>query len=168
MRRGSSMPEGVTPDRVPSLRRLPRMRWPEPEVPVDEGLVRCLLEEQHPDLAGLPLHLCDAGGDNMMWRLGDGLAVRLPRRQIAAALVEHEQRWLPELAVSLPLAVPVPVRSGRPSAGYPWKWSVVPWIEGAPGDRVRITDHARSAERLGAFLRALHRPAPEEAPHNPW
>lgn len=135
---------------------------------MDEDLVRHLLRDQHPDLAGLPLQLCDAGWDNVMWRLGDRLAVRLPRRQVAADLVVKEQRWLPELAPDLPLPVPVPLRKGRPDVDYPWYWSVVPWLEGSPGDRTPITEVGASATRLGAFLRAMHRPAPAEAPYNPY
>jgi aminoglycoside phosphotransferase (APT) family kinase protein len=81
--------------------------------------------------------------------------------------MELEQRWLPRLA-PLPLEIPVPLRAGRPGAGYPWHWSVVPWIDGQPGDRTPITDADTSAERLGAFLRELHRPAPAGAPHNPF
>lgn len=135
---------------------------------IDEALVRRLLEEQQPDLAGLPLELRDAGWDNVMWRLGPRLAVRMPRRQVAAPLIETEQRWLPELAPGLPLPVPVPLRKGRPSAGYPWPWSVVPWIEGVPGDRAPAADAATTAARLGGFLRAMHRPAPPDAPHNPY
>ncbi|HET6965499.1 MAG TPA: aminoglycoside phosphotransferase family protein [Acidimicrobiales bacterium] len=144
------------------------MRWPDAEVPIDEDLVRRLLHDQHPDLAGLPLHLCDAGWDNVMWRLGDSLAVRLPRRQVAADLVVKEQRWLPELAPDLPLPVPVPLRKGRPDVAYPWYWSVVPWLDGSPGDRTPITEVGASATRLGAFLRAMHRPAPADAPYNPY
>ena len=135
---------------------------------MDEELVRSLLTDQHPDLAGLPLQLCDAGWDNVMWRLGDDLAVRMPRRQIAAPLIVHEQRWLPELAPQLPLAVPVPLRKGHPAGGYPFYWSVVPWIEGRPGDRERVTDGRTTGERLGAFLAAMHRPAPADAPYNPY
>lgn len=116
----------------------------------------------------MTLDLCDAGWDNVMWRLGDDLAVRLPRRKIAAPLIETELRWLPELANHLPLPVPVPLRRGRPSGGYPWYWSVVPWIEGCPGDREPISDVEESAQRLGAFLRAMHTPAPADAPHNPY
>ncbi len=144
------------------------MRWPDAEVPIDEDLVRGLLREQHPDLAGLPLRLCDAGWDNVMWRLGDRLAVRMPRRAVAAELVVKEQRWLPELAAGLPLPVPVPMRKGRPALGYPWHWSVVPWMEGCPGDRTPITEVGASASRLGAFLKAMHRPAPAGAPYNPY
>lgn len=137
-------------------------------MPVDEDLVRWLLHDQHPDLADLPLQLCDAGWDNVMWRLGPDLAVRMPRRSIAAPLIEHEQQWLPELAPRLPIAVPVPLRRGCPAGGYPWFWSVVPWIEGRPGDREPATDGRTTGRRLGAFLSAMHHPAPAEAPFNPY
>lgn len=148
--------------------RLRRVTWPDAEFPIDLDLIRRLLADQHPDLAELPLQTADAGWDNVLVRLGDDLAVRIPRREAAAHLVEHEQRWLPELAPLLPLPVPVPLRRGRPTAYYPWSWSVVPWMDGEPGDRVRATDVTETATRLGRFLRAMHRPAPPEAPHNPW
>src|SRR5262245_12741960 len=103
---------------------------PAAEVAIDAALVRALLTEQHEDLAGLPLVDVAEGWDNRLFRLGDDLAVRLPRRAASAALIEHEQRWLPELASRLSLPVPVPLRVGRPSGGFPWSWSVVPWLSG--------------------------------------
>jgi aminoglycoside phosphotransferase (APT) family kinase protein len=142
--------------------------WPEGDISVDRELVQALLSEQHPDLAGLPLAHLDAGWDNVSWRLGPDLVVRLPRRSLAVPLIESEQRWLPELAPRLPLPVPAPVRVGRPSAAYPWPWSVVPWLEGEPGDRAPLTDPADAGRRLAAFLDALHQDAPAGAPHNPW
>ena len=135
---------------------------------IDEALVHRLLAEQHPDLAPLPLSYVDTGWDNAIWRVGDELAVRLPVRAVAVPLVANEQRWLPELAPGLPLPVPAPVRTGVPSAAFGWPWSVVPWLGGAPGDRTPATDGPTSAERLGRFLGALHRPAPPDAPANPW
>lgn len=138
---------------------------PPGEVEIDAVLVCALLQEQHPDLAELPLRLVDAGWDNIMWRLGDALAVRLPRRTTAATLIEHEQRWLPEVAPLLPLPVPVPVRIGLPGAGYPWPWSVAPWFEGVASDLA--PPDADQGEALGAFLRRLHVAAPSEAPRNP-
>jgi aminoglycoside phosphotransferase (APT) family kinase protein len=144
------------------------VRWPDAEIPIDEALVRRLLEDQQQDLAGLPLQLCDAGWDNVMWRLGADLAVRVPRRAVAAPLIENEQRWVPELAARLTLPVPVPLRAGQPTAYYPWHWSVVPWLEGSPGDRTLATDVGLTAPRLGSFLRAMHRPAPPGAPFNPY
>ncbi len=58
---------------------------PAAEVAIDAPLVCALLREQHPDLADLPLTACHAGWDNQVYRLGDALAVRLPRRAAAAA-----------------------------------------------------------------------------------
>ena len=144
------------------------MRSPPAEIEVGEELVRALLAEQHPDLGDRRLSLLDTGWDNVLWRLGDDLVVRLPRRALAAPLAVHEQRWLPELAPRLPLPVPVPVRTGRPSACYPWTWSIVPWLDGQPGDRAALSQPQEAAGDLARFLLALHRPAPAEAPHNPY
>ena len=142
--------------------------YPAAEVEVGDDVVRALLAEQHPDLAGLPLAPLAPGWDNLIWRLGDTLAVRLPRRLVAVPLARHEQRWLPVLAPRLPLPVPVPVRIGRPGRGYPWPWSVVAWVDGEPGDRAPLADPGDAAARLGVFLRALHRPTPPDAPRNPY
>lgn len=141
------------------------LRTPEAEVDVGPGLVSRLLAAQHPDLAGLPLSPVGAGWDNAMFRLGEDLAVRLPRRAVAAELIRHEQAWLPELAGRLPVRVPAPVRIGRPGAGYPWSWSVVPWIGGETADvALPGPDEAVGFSR---FLKALHQPAPSDAPLNP-
>lgn len=137
-------------------------------VELTEGVVRRLLAGQHPDLASLPLSEVPSGWDNALWRLGDELAVRLPRTAVAAPLTINEQRWLPELAARLPLPVPAPVRVGRPDRDYPWPWSVVPWFPGTPGDRAVLTEPGDAAGRLGHFLGALHQEAPPDAPHNPY
>jgi aminoglycoside phosphotransferase (APT) family kinase protein len=100
-----------------------------------------------------------------MFRLGDELAVRLPRRAVAAELVRNEQQWLPRVAGGLPIQAPIPVHTGTPALGYPWHWSVVSWLPGAPVDQAQ--PHADEGQTLGAFLRALHVPAPDNAPENP-
>ena len=141
---------------------------PAAEVDIDATLVRALLREQHPDLAGLDLTLLASGWDNTIFRLGDTLTVRLPHRRLAAPLIEHEQRWLPELAARLPLPIPAPVRQGRPAHGYPWSWSVTPWFPGTPACDASLSDLALAARTLGQFVAALHRPAPADAPENPW
>lgn len=138
---------------------------PAADVRIDAGLVRSLLEAQHPDLAGLPLGPTVEGWDNVMVRLGDDLAIRMPRRAEAVALAEKEHRWLPAVARRLPLPVPAPVRTGRPASGYPWPWSVVHWLRGGPADLSSVG--ADQAPVLAAFLRALHVGAPPDAPSNP-
>ncbi len=147
---------------------------PAAEFDVTDDLVRRLLAEQHPDLAGRPLVLVANGWDNVIFRLdGDGhddaaLTVRVPRRQLGADLVANEHRWLPELALRLPIAIPAPVRFGEPNDEYPWKWSVCPWFDGDVAADVAPDDLDREARRLGAFLGALHTPAPSDAPHNAY
>ncbi len=89
------------------------MTSPAAEIIFDEPVLLALLSDQHPDLAHLPLVEHDAGWDNTLWRLGDDLLIRLPRRRVAARLTRNEQRWLPALAAQLPLPVPVPLRVAK-------------------------------------------------------
>jgi aminoglycoside phosphotransferase (APT) family kinase protein len=145
---------------------LPSTGTPAAEFVIDETLVAGLLAEQHPDLADLPRQAVDAGWDNALFRLGVDLAVRLPRRALAAPLILHEQRWLPHLAEQLTLPIPAPVHVGIPALGYPWHWSVVPWITGRAADQ-QEPDPAQ-AQPFAVFLRTLHVPAPADAPANPF
>lgn len=142
------------------------MTKPAADIQTSIPLVRDLIRAQHPSFAHLPLTAVAGGWDNDIYRLGDDLAVRLPRRASAVALLENEQRWLPQLQPRLPLRVPVPVAVGLPQGGYPWKWSITPWIEG------QTLDHSApdpdQVEVLASFLQALHMPPPPEAPFNPW
>src|SRR5450755_2465758 len=55
-------------------------RMPAAEVEVSADLVRRLLADQHPDLARLPVEFLANGWDNELYRVGDGLLARLPRR----------------------------------------------------------------------------------------
>lgn len=141
-----------------------RTAEPAADFDVTPDLARALLRDQHPDLAELPIELAENGWDNAVMRLGDHLALRLPRRAIAAGLLRNEQDWLPRVAARLPLPAPVAVRIGHPTPDYPYPWSVVPWFDGAPSDLA--PPDASQGEVLASFLRALHQPAPPEAPSN--
>lgn len=125
---------------------------PQSEFEIDSSLVHGLLTEQHTDLAHLPLYPVDTGWDNAIFRLGNQWSVRLPRRQIAATLIEHEQTWLPQLP-PLPIPIPVPYRLGYPGQGYPWKWSILPWLTGVTADQQE--PNAKEAQRFASFLRSL-------------
>lgn len=138
---------------------------PAAEIAIDADLVCALLAEQHPDLAGLPVQEFAAGWDNALFRLGNDLLVRMPRRAASADLIAHEQTWLPRLVLRLPLPIPAPLRIGVPGRSYPWAWSVLPWMAGEAADLHPPAED--QAVRLGAFLRALHQPAPADAPINP-
>jgi len=141
---------------------------PAAEVDVTPALLRELLHMQHPDLATQPVSVLANGWDNVVFRVGDDLLARLPRREMGARLAVHEQRWLPGLAPRLPLPIPAPVRAGRPGLGYPWPWSIVPYLPGEVAALTPPADPAAAAVSLGRFLAALHTPAPPGAPDNPF
>src|SRR5262249_29288537 len=153
---------------TPYRRLVPVQPMPVAEVDVSVELVRRLLAEQHPDLAGLAVGVLANGWDNVICTVGADLLARLPRRAQAAELVAHEQRWLPVLAPTLPLPIPAPVRFGGPSGSFPWNWSVVPFLPGQIAAIASPDNLTSGAIALGEFLAALHVPAPPEAPVNPF
>ncbi|MEV4535339.1 aminoglycoside phosphotransferase family protein [Asanoa sp. NPDC049518] len=143
------------------------MTAPVADLDVDADLVARLLRSQHPDLAGLPLRLVANGWDNVIFRLGDDLCVRLPRREVAVTLLVNEQRWLPTLAPALGVSVPAPLRVGVPGDGYPWPWSICAWFPGEIASRVPVVERRAVAGALAEFMNRLHVPAPADAPVNP-
>ncbi|MGM7777415.1 aminoglycoside phosphotransferase family protein [Arthrobacter sp. KNU-44] len=134
------------------------------QIEITADLVRTLLQEQHPDLAGLSILEVAGGWDNQQWRLGDEFAVRMPRTERAPELQRKECRWLPVLAPLLPLPVPNPVRIGEPSALFPKPWTIMSWVPGEALDCTSISRGDHAADALADFLRALHVEAPIEAP----
>lgn len=137
---------------------------PPAELEIDERLIQSLLKDQFPDLAELSLCFIEEGFDNATWRLGEDLAVRIPRRSIATRFIANEQKWLETLAPQLPLPVPAPRHVGKPTPFYPWPWSVLPWFDGTPADLSELASQA--AQPLAEFMLALHKPAPPGAPFN--
>ena len=146
---------------------MPVRRMPAADVEVSADLVGRLLADQHPDLARLPVGFLANGWDNELYRVGDRLLARLPRRAIGAEIIRNEQRWLPGLAPRLPLPIPYPERIGVPARGYPYSWSVVPYLPGVPAAQASSFDPAVAAAAVGGFLGALHVPAPADGPANP-
>jgi aminoglycoside phosphotransferase (APT) family kinase protein len=135
------------------------------EVDVDATLVRRLVSSQFPEWADLAIERFDsAGTDNAIFRLGQDMAVRLPRIPSAAQKVEKEYRWLPMLAPLLPLAIPEPIAKGSPGEGYPWRWSVYRWLEGEPSAVGGTVDPRRAAIELARFVAALQRIDAAEGP----
>jgi aminoglycoside phosphotransferase (APT) family kinase protein len=127
------------------------------EVETDVALVRRLLAGQFPRWAGLPIDPVESyGTDHDIYRLGDHLAVRLPRIGWATAQAHTEAKWLPRLAPQLPLALPVQLARGRPAEGYPFEWSVYEWLPGENANGT-IGDLEQAAVDLAGFVRALRR-----------
>jgi len=125
------------------------------ELEIGEELVRRLVDAQFPHWRDEPLtRVARWGTDNAMYRLGDELVVRLPRRAAGEGLAK-ELTWLPRLAPHLPVPVPEPVATGEPAHGYPCTWAVYRWLVGTPALEANGVDQSGLAADLAGLVRAL-------------
>jgi aminoglycoside phosphotransferase (APT) family kinase protein len=133
----------------------------EGELPADERTVAALLAEQAPHLATLPVRALRAAGTvNRVFRLGDELAVRLPRLTAGGLDIAQESAVVPLAAGVLPVAVPEVVLLGVPSESlFETAWSVVRWIDGDPGEAGAVP-----ADGLAEVVLALRRLDPAALP----
>jgi len=123
---------------------------------ITQDLAARLVAEQFPQWAHLPLaSVALPGWDNVTFRLGDRLSVRLPSAPGYVPQVEKEHRWLPFLGPQLPLPIPEPVARGEPRSGFPWPWSVYRWLQGEPAEAGSVDDLVGFAVDLAGFLAAF-------------
>jgi aminoglycoside phosphotransferase (APT) family kinase protein len=135
------------------------------ELLVDDGLVHRLLGGQFPELADRVLVRVEPWGtDNGVWRLGDDLVVRLPRRPGGDEQVALEATWLPRLAPRLPVVVPEPIAVGEATDEYPMRWSVHRWVEGELAGPDTIGDAVGFAADLADVVRSMRSIPIEGAP----
>lgn len=131
-------------------------RMHDDEIDVGLSLVRQLIDAQFPQWQGLAISPLSASGtDNAIFRLGEDMAVRLPRRPAAAEQIDKESRWLPLLAPHLPLGVPLPLALGVPASAYPYNWAVCRWLEGHNAIDEPVADLNDAASTLAHFITAL-------------
>jgi aminoglycoside phosphotransferase (APT) family kinase protein len=134
----------------------PRMHADEADI--DTALVRRLIAAQFPQWARLPVEWFPSSGTvNAVCRLGEDMAVRLPRIASGVADVAADQRWLSFLAPQLPARIPVVLGRGVPGEGYPWPWTVCDWIEGENPVVDRLDDPGQLAKDLAEFVAAFQR-----------
>jgi aminoglycoside phosphotransferase (APT) family kinase protein len=131
------------------------LRLHDDEFVTDAALVRGLLAAQLPHWADLPLtRIGLAGTMNQLYRLGDDLLVRLPRRDNAIEQLYFERDWLPRLAPHLPVRVPEQLALGQPDDVYPYQWAVYRYVD---GDHPSVDDAEGDAlaEDLAGFALAM-------------
>ncbi|KAA6463387.1 aminoglycoside phosphotransferase family protein [Acidobacteria bacterium AB60] len=141
------------------------------EIEISGAMVRQLLAAQFPQWASLSVEpVLPLGTDNVLYRLGNEMVVRLPRRQRTVETLLKERLWLPTLARELPVPVPTPIVEGEPGEGYPFPWSVYSWLRGENATINGIHNLNQFANDLADFITALQKvdssagPAPGE--HN--
>jgi len=139
------------------------------ELRIDDALASRLVAHHLRQWSHLPLRRVRSRGTvNAIFRLGDDLAVRLPRTPRWARSVEEieaSDAWLGAARPALPLLIPEPVAVVPASDEFPLPWVVHRWIDGEPMSDA-VADSFVTADRLGAFVQALHAlptPGPEVA-----
>lgn len=126
------------------------------EIDLDVDLVRGLLADQFPRWAKLPIRpFASSGTVNALFRLGDDMAVRLPRVEWGVDDVAKDHEWLPRLAPLLPFPIPMLLGKGAPGPDYPWPWSVYRWIEGENPVENSLEDPRSLAADLATFVAAF-------------
>lgn len=140
----------------------PKMHHDQIDVPPD--LVRGLLRRQLPHLADQPLErVASQGTVNAIYRVGDGLAVRLPLTPRWHD-IDNEVCWLTSLAPLVPVPIPEIVEVGEPDETYPWKWGVLRWIEGEPWSLDAVVDPVDAAVQIAEIVRVLRAVDPRSLP----
>lgn len=135
------------------------------EITISVAQVRGLIDEQFPQWAGLSVTpVASAGTDNLLFRLGDALCLRLPRTQERSKHLRKEISILPRLR-GLPLRIPKLVGTGKPNQDYPCEWAVLEWIEGTCLSDQNDFDRVRFIDDIAGFVRALQNLPTEGGPY---
>ena len=126
------------------------------EVDTDVPLVRRLVAARFPEMGDVMIRpVRSTGTVNAIYRLGDHLYARLPRKAEWESDLDSEWTWLPKLAPHLTLRIPSPVAKGDPAPGYPFSWAVYEWMDGEPYADELIDDEDEAARDLARFVTEL-------------
>src|SRR5690606_3851325 len=98
-------------------------------------------------------------------RIGDAHALRFSRDGFDSAGYDRALTALRTLAPQWPVPAQLPLVHVPPTAELAVPWDVVPWFEGTSASRSPLS--ADGAVMLGLALRAIHEPAPVNAPRHP-
>lgn len=138
-------------------------------------LARKLIAKQFPEYARLPIvDVEKQGHDNRTYRLGEHMLIRMPTAADYALKVPKEQELLPQLANRLSVSIPAPIKMGKPSADYPYPFSIYKWLSGKSINLLTLTDQEKEqlAFDMAKFLKELQAimdiKGPEPGQHNWW
>lgn len=144
-----------------------------PDIQLDEGAIRAMLEASAPRLLdGDDIRLDEVarGWDNVVWRVtgADGtppMLVRVPVREVAVPGARRELWLLDRIAPHTTLPIPGPITILDPVGTARWPGFAYPELIGTEAALAppSISGSEAVATQLGAFLRTLHDPATIDA-----
>jgi len=129
----------------------------EGQLDITVDALRDLLRGQFPEWAALPTRRIRSEGTvNAIFRIGDGLAARLPLlpgdADATRERLSSEADASRELGAHTRFSVPEPVAIGEPGAGYPLPWSIQTWIPGVTASRDDPSESVSFAHDLAEFI----------------
>ncbi|WP_347039460.1 aminoglycoside phosphotransferase family protein [Glutamicibacter halophytocola] len=139
---------------------------PDAEVDIDLAMVRQLIAAQAPQWAHEEVKYLATGWDNEVYRLGDSLMIRLPRRQLGEEIGIKERRWPPQMAKDCGIDLGLAIFEGQPTSIYPYTFSICRYVPGTSAARFKRQDRDGYAEEFSGLLRALHQPSSSPEPRS--
>ena len=107
-------------------------------------------------VGGAPVEpVASFGTDNALYRLGDALVARLPRREVNERSLKNERHWLPRLASHLPFDVPTPLVEGAPVRATRSVGCLRLARRRADADQAPIASRAAESRRVPRALRRI-------------
>ena len=144
-------------------------------IDITPDLARKLIAEQFPEYSHLQITDVEKQGhDNRTYRFGEHMLIRMPTAADYALKVPKEQELLPQLAKRLSVSITAPIKMGKPSANYPYPFSIYKWLPGKSINLLTLTDQDKEqlAADLAKFLKELQAitdfEGPEPGQHNWW
>lgn len=135
-----------------------REQW-HAEIAITDEQVKNCLRDQFPALTPITEIQCiGEGWDNKVFLVNEAIIFRFPRRHIAVALIERENRILKNLSSLFSVTIPNPVYIGKPTDHYPYPFQGYYRINGVSGCQAQLSEQDRSVSitTLATFLKQLH------------
>lgn len=126
------------------------------EYPVSLELAGKLIMLQFPEIELKEIKQLGEGFDNTVIQINGQFVFRFPRRPIAVTLIQVENRLLPSIAGTFPLAIPEPIFFGKPSTLYPYPFTGYKMVKGHLPVEEPEANKVESAKRFAHFLKVLH------------
>ncbi|MFD9626226.1 phosphotransferase [Peribacillus muralis] len=126
------------------------------EYPVSLELARKLIMQQFPEIEWKEIKQLGEGFDNTVMQINREFVFRFPRRPLAVALIQVENRLLPSIAGTFPLFIPEPVFFGKPSDLYPYPFTGYKMVRGQLPVEESVANKVESAKKFASFLKLLH------------
>lgn len=71
------------------------------------------------------------------------MLIRIPSTESDALKVPKEQELLPQLAKYLSISIPASIQMGKPSADYPYHFSIYKWLPGKSINLLEISEQEK-------------------------